>query len=116
MAKKLAGIVTHYYPKISVAVVDVKDNLRIGDRISIVRGTDNLQQKVASMQIDYKPITEAKKGQIIGLKVNGEVKEGAEIFKEVVASKNVTKKSKKATRTAKKANPKKAKKKKSKKR
>lgn len=38
MDKKLIGMVSHFYPKISVAVVDLTDALKVGDKISIERG------------------------------------------------------------------------------
>ena len=33
--KKLVGRVTHYFTKIGVGVVELSDELKIGDRISI---------------------------------------------------------------------------------
>ena len=81
MEKKLVGMVVHFYPKVSVAVVDVTDTLRVGDKITMERGTEIVEQVVAEMQIEHKKIQEAKKGQSIGLKVFGKTKEGARVFK-----------------------------------
>jgi len=81
LEKKLVGKVTHYYPKISVAVVDLEDTLRVGDRISIERASGSFEQVVDSMQIEHKNIQEAKKGQSIGLKVNEHTREGAKVYK-----------------------------------
>jgi len=77
------GKVTHYYDKIQVAVVDLDADLLVGDKIKFVRGGEDLfEQTVESMQIEHEKIDKATKGDSIGLKVNEEVKEGAEVYKE----------------------------------
>jgi len=78
--KKAVGTVEHYYTNISVAVVKLKDKLKVGDRISIQGATTNLEQEVSSMQIFNKPVKEAKKGDSIGLKVEDRVREGDKVF------------------------------------
>jgi len=76
------GKVTHYYGKIKVAIVELDADLSTGDKIKFVRGGEDLfEQKVKSIQIEHKKIETAKKGDIIGLQVEKEVKEGAEVFK-----------------------------------
>jgi putative protease len=79
--KKLIGKITHFYPKISVAVVELEDTLNVGDTISIERGEEVVEQVVDSMQIEHKNVEEAGKGESIGLKVAGQTKEGAKVFK-----------------------------------
>jgi putative protease len=79
--KKLIGKISHFYPKISVAVVDLEDTIRVGDKISIERETGTFEQVVDSMQIEHKNINEAKKGQSIGLKISDKTREGAKVFK-----------------------------------
>lgn len=82
MEKKLVGKVTHFYPKISVAVVELTDNLKVGDKISIEKGgEDPVEQKVDSMQIEHENIEKAKSGDAIGMKVAGKVKEGSDVFR-----------------------------------
>ena len=82
---KEVGIVSHYFTKISVAVVELKDTIRIGDRIVIRGGTypfaTNFEQTVESMQVEHKNIESAKAGQSIGLKVNQKVREGDKVYK-----------------------------------
>jgi len=76
------GKVTHYYDKIGVAVVELLADLSVGDRIKFSRGGEELfEQVVESMQVEHNKIQSAKKGDIVGLKVDQPVKEGAEIFK-----------------------------------
>jgi len=79
--KKLIGKISHYYPKISVAVVDLEDSLKAGDKILIERATGSFEQVVDSMEIEHKKVHEAKKGQSIGLRVSDKTREGAKVFK-----------------------------------
>jgi len=75
------GRVTHFYPKISVAVVDVSGKIKVGDRIRIKGKKTDFEQVVESMQIEHKNITEAKPGDSIGLKVIEKVREGDVVYK-----------------------------------
>ena len=76
------GKVTHYYDKISVAVVELDSDLAVGDLIKFVRGGEEIfQQKVESIQVEHKKLTSASKGDVIGLKVDKGLKEGADIYK-----------------------------------
>jgi len=79
--EKEIGKVTHYFGKINVAVVELSDELKIGEKIHIVGGTRDFTQMVNSMQIEHQPIKEAKKGDVIGLKVDQPVREGDKVFK-----------------------------------
>jgi len=82
MADYKIGKITHYYDKIGVAVAEIDGDLSTGDKIKFVRGGEDLfSQTVTSMQVEHDKKETAKKGDIIGLKVDSEVKEGAEIFK-----------------------------------
>lgn len=75
------GKVTHFYPKISVAVVALTAPLQVGDKIIIQGKTTRIEQTVESMQIEKVNIQKADAGQSIGLKVNGRVKEGDIVYK-----------------------------------
>lgn len=79
--KKLVGKVTHYYPKIGVAVVEVADEIKVGDRISIEGATTSFEQTVESMEIEHEKIEVAKSGDSIGLKVIDRVREGDNVYK-----------------------------------
>jgi putative protease len=81
--KKEIGKVKHFFDKISVAVIELKGALKVGDKIS-VEGHDNaVEQTVDSMQVEHKPIEKAKKGQSVGLKTAAPVKENDKVFKVV---------------------------------
>jgi putative protease len=83
--KKLVGKVSHYYGKIGVAVVEVEDEINVGDTISIEGAVTNLRQTVDSMEIEHKQIKTAKKGDSIGLKVIDKVRENDKVYKIVTS-------------------------------
>jgi len=79
--KKLVGKISHFFPKINVAVVEVEAPLKIGDKISIEGPTTKFEQKVESMQVEHKEIKAAKKGDSIGMKVADKVREKDLVYK-----------------------------------
>jgi putative protease len=81
MADFKVGKITHYFDKIGVAVLELVDNLAIGDTIRVARDEGDLTMPVASMQIEHEQIQEAKKGQTVGLKVTEPVRPGDDVFK-----------------------------------
>jgi putative protease len=83
MSKSLekVGEITHYFTKISVAVVDVSAPMKIGDRIAIKGMTTNFEQAVKSMQIEGKNIEEADAGDDIGMKVDDRVRKGDIVYR-----------------------------------
>ena len=74
------GAVKHYFTHIMVAVVEMSGNLKVGDTLHIKGATTDMKQKVSSMQIDRKPVVEAKKGDAIGLKVEEHVRDHDRIY------------------------------------
>lgn len=78
---KKIGVVSHYYSKIRVAIVELTGPLAVGDKVCIRGGTTDFQQTVKSMQIEHEAVQRAKKGQSIGLKVTKRAREGNTVFK-----------------------------------
>jgi len=78
----MVGRVTHYYPKVGVAVVVLDGHLVYGDMIHIKGPHDDFHQTVMSMELDHEPITEADAGHDIGIKVRQKVHEGDIVFRE----------------------------------
>lgn len=78
---KEVGKVTHYFSHLSVAVVELKDSLKVGDKIRINGTTSDFTQNVESMQIDKDSIEEAKEGDDIGLKVKEHAREHDVVYK-----------------------------------
>jgi len=79
--EKLIGKITHYFSKIGVAVVELSDELKVGDTIKIVGPNTEFTQVVESMEIEHKKVDVAKAGDLVGLKVGQKVKEGYKVYK-----------------------------------
>ena len=74
-AKKV-GVITHYYPNLSVGIVKLDKQVKIGDTIYFKGHTTDFEQLLDDMQYDHKEIEEGKKGQEGGIKVSEKVREG----------------------------------------
>lgn len=81
MEEKPIGRVTHFFGRISVAVLDLTEPLKVGETIHIKGHTTDLTQKVESMQFEHKDIQEAKPGDQVAIKVNGRVHEHDVVYK-----------------------------------
>jgi len=79
--EKLIGKVSHYFSNILVAVIELSDNLKVGDTIRIVGGDVDFNQVVESMEIEHEKVDKAKAGDSIGLKVSEKVHEGYKVYK-----------------------------------
>jgi len=75
------GMVSHFFAKISVAVIELKASISVGDRILIKGPTTNLEQTVESMEIEHEKVQRAEAGQSIGLKINDLVRENDIVYK-----------------------------------
>ncbi len=78
---KKIGKVTHYYGGIGVAIIDVSGKLSVGDKIKFNDGKNEFEQTVESMQIEHENIQTAKKGDMIGLKVDQKVRDDYRVYK-----------------------------------
>lgn len=81
MEERAIGKVTHFFSRISVAVLDLTEPLRVGDTIHIKGHTTDITQKVESMQIEHKDVPEAKPGDKVAIKVTGHVREHDVVYK-----------------------------------
>jgi len=75
------GRITHFFPKISVAVIELKASLSVGDSIVVKGPTTDFEQVVDSMQIEHENVQRAEAGQSIGLKVTERVRETDLVYK-----------------------------------
>jgi len=80
---KPAGLVTHFYGNLSVAIVKVANGQKIGvgETIYFKGHTTDFKQKVGSMQYFHKPIGVAQAGQEVGIKVKDKTREGDKVYK-----------------------------------
>ena len=77
------GRVTHFFSKISVAVIELTTSLAVGDTIIIKGPTTDFEQVVESMQIEHQNVQRAEAGQSIGLKVTQRVRETDIVYKKL---------------------------------
>ena len=76
------GHVSNYFSKLSVAAVELTNHaLSVGDTLHFKGHTTDLQLKVDSIQIEHESVTEAKKGNSVGLKVSERVRKKDKVFK-----------------------------------
>ena len=75
LGKEIGRVVAFFRIPV-VAVVKVTGPLRVGDRLWIRGHTTNLKLTVDSLQINHQPITEASKGDEVGLKLSARARRG----------------------------------------
>lgn len=82
MEEKQIGFVSNYFSRISVAAIEITDGtVSAGDTLHFLGHTTDFECKVDSMQIEHKSVTEAKKGESIGIKVSEKVRDGDKVYK-----------------------------------
>ena len=75
------GRVVHFFGRINVAVIELKDTISVGDQIFIKGPTTDIEQTVGSMEIEHEKVKQAEAGQSIGMKVKGRVRENDSVYK-----------------------------------
>lgn len=76
------GLVTHYFPHVSAAIVQLETgSLRVGDVIHIKGHTSDFTQRVESMEIDHVHVNEARPGQSFGVRVKEHAREHDVVYK-----------------------------------
>jgi len=78
--EKLVGKVTHYFGGLGVAVIKLSGALKDGDKMRIKGASTDFTQLASSMEINRKKISDAKKGEDIGLKVKERVRPGDAVY------------------------------------
>jgi putative protease len=79
--EKEIGKVLHYFGKASAAAIKLSGDLKVGDTIHIKGHTSDFTQVIESMMIGQDPVTEAKAGDDIGIKVKDHVREHDVVYK-----------------------------------
>ncbi len=75
------GEVTHYFNHLNVAVLDLEQDLRLGDLIHFLGANTDFGQEVTSMQIDHQPVTEVATGQAVAIRVHRRVRCGDSVYR-----------------------------------
>lgn len=77
---KIIGEVTHYYDKAGVAVVKFKKDITAGTKVKFLGAHTDFDETLESMQMDHAPVTTAKKGKEVGVKVSQKAREGDRVY------------------------------------
>ena len=81
MPEKAVGKVSDFFARPVVAGIKMTGTLKVGDTIHIMGHTTDIEMVVDSMQIDNANVTEAKKGDAVGIKVSDRVRRGDKVYK-----------------------------------
>ena len=80
MEEKEIGVVTHYFSKISVGIVQLNAPLKTGDTLHVKGAHDDFTQVIDSMQIEHETVASAKKGDLVGIKFIQQVHPNDKVF------------------------------------
>ena len=84
MSEEQIGVVVKFFSKPGVAAIEVTNgSIKAGDILKYKGHTTEFTDTVASIQMDNKPIEEAKVGGLVGIKVKERVREGDKVYKVV---------------------------------
>ncbi len=75
------GEVTHFYNRISVAVVKLSQDMHVGDKLHFLGAHTDFLQEVGSMQIEHEAVDRAKAGTEVAIKVDKRVRRGDSAFR-----------------------------------
>ena len=81
MPEEAVGKVEDFFARPVVAGIDMTGTLKVGDKIHIAGHTTDIEMVVESMQINNANVTEAKKGDSVGIKVPDRVRRGDTVYK-----------------------------------
>ena len=80
MAEVEIGKVSDFFAKPVVAGITLTGAVKTGDTVHILGHTTDLEFSVDSMQIDNANVSEAKPGDLIGIKVPDRVRAGDTVY------------------------------------
>ena len=75
------GEVTHFYDRLGVAVLKLREPICVGDTLHLLGHHTDFRQKLESIQIEHQEVTEAGPGQDVAVKVAQKVHPGDTVFK-----------------------------------
>ena len=78
---EVAGI-THFFPKISVCVFKMtKGEVKAGDKVRVKGNSTDFVQTVKSIQIESVDVKSARRGQLVGIKVDRPARPGDKVYR-----------------------------------
>ena len=81
MPEKEIGKVSDFFARPVVAGIEMSGSLKLGDKVHIKGHTTDMEFIVNSMQINNANVTEAKRGDSVGIKVDDRVRRGDTVYK-----------------------------------
>ncbi len=75
------GKISHFFNKVSVAVLALTGSLSVGDRIHFVGKRTDFSQIVESLQVNHENLVTVSGGAEVGLKVDQTVREGDIVYR-----------------------------------
>ena len=81
MKEKQIGVITHYFNHLEVGIIELSAALKVGDTVHIKGAHDDFTQTIDSMQIEHESVNQAKKGDMVGVKVSSKVHQNDKVFK-----------------------------------
>jgi len=81
MPEEEIGKVSDFFAHPVVAGIELTGTLKVGDLVRIKGHTTDLEMTVESMQINNANVTEAKKGDSVGIKVTDRVRHGDSVYR-----------------------------------
>jgi len=70
------GKVVHFFNKISVAVVALEADLKVGDKVHFLGPKTDFVQEIGSMHIENQPVTDVMAGKEVAIKVDQPARKG----------------------------------------
>ena len=81
MSENEVAVVVKFFAKPSVAALKILSGaVKIGDRLKYSGHTTDFIEEVTSMQVDNQAVTEAKAGDMVGIKVKERVREKDKVY------------------------------------
>ncbi len=84
MAEVIVGTVSDFFARLVVAGIGLSASLKVGDTIHILGHTTDITMIVQSMQINNVNVSEAKTGDVIGIKITDRARKGDVVYKVTV--------------------------------
>ncbi len=82
MQEKEIGFVSNFFSKISVAAVEITGGkIAVGDNLHFKGATTDFTAKLNSMQIEHESVSNAKKGDSVGIKISEKVRKLDKVHK-----------------------------------
>ena len=84
MPEEQVAVIVKFFAKPSVAALEVTNGSIVkGDLLRYKGHTTDFTEEISSMEVDNQSVDEAKKGDLVGVKVKERVRENDKVYKVV---------------------------------